>query len=127
MAALPTHSPVFIRQAAPADFPAWMEMTATVRDDFPGMAPADHRGVMERCTARNTAFGAWTEGELAGGTAFSPKHGGIGFLVVRPGYRRRTASEACRPGRLFPACRRTARHSSMFIRLLSPHAPCSFP
>ncbi|WP_418677186.1 hypothetical protein [Akkermansia sp.] len=67
MAALPTHSPVFIRQAAPADFPAWMEMTATVRDDFPGMAPADHRGVMERCTARNTAFGAWTEGELAGG------------------------------------------------------------
>lgn len=82
MAVLPIHFPLFIRPAAPVDFPAWMEMAASVRDDFPGMDPADHHGVMEWCTAKNTAFCAWTEGELAGGTAFSPKHGGIGFLAV---------------------------------------------
>ena len=43
MPAQPIHSPAFIRPAVPADFAAWMEMAADVRDDFPGMTSADHR------------------------------------------------------------------------------------
>ena len=35
MPAQPIHSPAFIRPAVPADFAAWMEMAADVRDDFP--------------------------------------------------------------------------------------------
>ena len=53
------------------------------------MTSADHRDAMERCIARNTALCACVEEEFAGGTAFSPKYGGIGFLAVRPEYRRR--------------------------------------
>ena len=81
MPAQPIHSPAFIRPAVPADFAAWMEMAADVRDDFPGMTSADHRDAMERCIARNTALCACVEEEFAGGTAFSPKYGGIGFLA----------------------------------------------
>lgn len=43
MPALPAHSPVVIRPAAPADFPGWLEMAAAVRPDFPGMSPSDHQ------------------------------------------------------------------------------------
>lgn len=89
MPALPAHSPVVIRPAAPADFPGWLEMAAAVRPDFPGMSPSDHQYVMKRCITRKTAFCACVRGVMAGGTAFSPTHGGIGFLAVRPEYRRR--------------------------------------
>jgi len=53
------------------------------------MPLVDHRKVVERCISNNTAICAYAEGTLAGGVAFSPSHGGIGFLAVRPEYRRR--------------------------------------
>ncbi|MCD8062320.1 MAG: GNAT family N-acetyltransferase [Akkermansiaceae bacterium] len=53
------------------------------------MTSADHRDAMERCIAKNTVFCACVGGVFAGGTAFSPKHGGIGFPAGRPEYRRR--------------------------------------
>lgn len=81
--------PFHIRPAAPADFAAWMDMALSVEASFPGMTPADHRNVMERCISRGTAFCACIEGMLAGGVAFSRGYGGVGFLAVRKACRRR--------------------------------------
>lgn len=81
--------PVSICPATPADFSGWMELIAAVQKHFPGMTAAGHRKVMEWSISRNTAICACVQETLAGGVAFSPSHGGIGFLAVRPEYRRR--------------------------------------
>lgn len=86
---LPTPCRTSIRPAAPADVSGWMELVEAVRKHFPGMTAADHRKVVERCISNNAAICAHVEETLAGGVAFSPSHGGIGFLAVRPEYRRR--------------------------------------
>lgn len=74
--------------ALPEDEPAWMNLVALVRKNFPGLILSDYRSILKKNLSRGTALCVKRGGKIIGVLLFSTERNRLSFLTVHPDYRR---------------------------------------